>query len=253
MVYQKETHLVTALPKHFEELALILEYAISLDRDHPMESASVTVAIAEGRRERRKRELRTRIYETARQLFLSQGFEATTVVQIADAADIAQATFFNHFASKQAVLVEMTNEVSVHLQRLVDDQLGRSVSAPERIRGFAESVASELARAGVLAREVMLELMRSSSQPGEAYPYLARAHAPLLRIIREGQQHAEVRTDRDAAFLTEMVLGCLNIAVTRWIGDPAYPLAEQLRETADFVSEAIGSRTSAGEPPAPRR
>ena len=62
----------------------------------------------EGRRERKKRELRSRIYQTARTLFLSQGFEATTVEQIAAAADIAPATFFNHFQSKNALLGEMT-------------------------------------------------------------------------------------------------------------------------------------------------
>ena len=39
---------------------------------------------------------------------MSQGFEATTVEQIAAAADIAPATFFNHFQSKNALLGEMT-------------------------------------------------------------------------------------------------------------------------------------------------
>ena len=204
----------------------------------------VSEVVVEGRRARRKRELRTRIYETARQLFLEQGFEATTVVQIAEAADIAQATFFNHFSSKQAVLAEMTQEVSVYLQRLVDAQLKRPVSALERIRGFAESVASEIGRTGGLAREVVLELMSSSGEPGEAYPYLARAHAPFTRLIREGQTKGDVRADRDATFLAEMVLGCLNVAVTRWIADPEYPLASRLRETADFVNEAISSRSN---------
>lgn len=65
----------------------------------------------EGRRERKRRELHERIYQTARRLFLERGLEATTVEQIAEAADIAQATFFNHFPSKQAVLREMASEV----------------------------------------------------------------------------------------------------------------------------------------------
>ena len=65
----------------------------------------------EGRRERRKRELRARIYATARRLFQEQGVDATTVEQIAAATDIAPATFFNHFQSKQALLGEMTSEV----------------------------------------------------------------------------------------------------------------------------------------------
>ena len=75
--------------------------------------------LPEGRRERKKRELRGRIYEAARRLFVRQGFEATTVTQIAAAADVAPATFFLHFPNKAAVLAEMTGEVSGHLRALV--------------------------------------------------------------------------------------------------------------------------------------
>jgi AcrR family transcriptional regulator len=50
-----------------------------------------------GRRERKKRARRERIYEAARELFLEQGYAATTVAQIADTADVARTTFFNHF------------------------------------------------------------------------------------------------------------------------------------------------------------
>ena len=89
-----------------------------------------------GRREARKTALREKIYETARELFLTDGYEATTIAQIAEAADIAPATFFNHFTNKSAVLHEMTGEVAEHIQTLVDRQLERPVPAQERIRGL---------------------------------------------------------------------------------------------------------------------
>ncbi|MBW2274513.1 MAG: helix-turn-helix transcriptional regulator [Deltaproteobacteria bacterium] len=200
----------------------------------------------EGRRERRKRELRARIYEKSRQLFLEQGFEATTVAQIAEAADIAQATFFNHFQSKHALLVEITTEVSGYLQALVDRQLRRDASALDRVTDFAAEIANELSRASGLAREVMLELSRSSAQPGEAYPYLNGVHAPFAALFREGQEKGEVRSDLDAALLSEIVVGGLNVAVTNWIVDPDYPLEERLRLTAAFLTEAIAPRNARG-------
>ena len=120
-----------------------------------------------GRREARKTALREKIYETARELFSTHGFEATTVVQIAEAADIAPATFFNHFTNKSAVLHEMTGEVAEHIQTLVDRQLERPVPAQERIRGFAEATAKDIAAAEGLARDVLLELMRSPSRPAQ--------------------------------------------------------------------------------------
>jgi AcrR family transcriptional regulator len=204
----------------------------------------MAVAVAEGRRERRKRELRARIYECARELFLSQGFEATTVAQIAEAADVAQGTFFNHFASKQALLQEITLEVSDHLEGMVTRQLRREVPAPERILGFAVSVATDIGEARGLARDVLLELLSSSARPGEAYPYLARAHGPFCELIRQGQARGEIRDDLDADFLSEIVLGSLNVAVTHWVVDVEYPLEARLRQTVAFVNQAIEPRSA---------
>jgi AcrR family transcriptional regulator len=202
----------------------------------------LTTAV-EGRRERKKREVRVRIYEAARQLFLEHGFEATTVAQIAEAADVAQGTFFNHFPSKQAVLAELTSEVSGHLQSMVDEQLLRPGSALDRITGFADCVAKELAQARGIARQVLLEVMRTSARPGEPYPYLARVHEPFTRILREGQARGDVRGDLDAAFLAEMVIGALHVGVTNWLVDPGYPLEERLFQTAAFIRGAIQART----------
>jgi AcrR family transcriptional regulator len=200
---------------------------------------------SEGRRERKKRELRAQIYEAARQLFLKHGFENTTVAQIAEAADVAPATFFNHFASKGAVLAEMTGEVSDHLQTLVDQQLKRPASTQERILGFADSVATEIAQARGLARDVLLELMRGSARPGEDAPYLKPVHEPFATIIREGQAAGRVRADLDATFLAEMALGAFNVAIAHWLNDPEFPLEQWLRQAAAFICEAI-------EPRAPR-
>ncbi|MFE0019446.1 TetR/AcrR family transcriptional regulator [Amycolatopsis sp. NPDC059021] len=58
----------------------------------------------ESRRERKKRQTRRLIADTAIRLFSEQGYEQTTVAQIAAAADVATKTFFNHFPSKEAVL-----------------------------------------------------------------------------------------------------------------------------------------------------
>ena len=71
-----------------------------------------------GRRERRKLEVRSRIYAAARELFAKQGFEQTTVDEIAHVADVAPATFFNHFQTKQALITLMTGEVIDHLHAL---------------------------------------------------------------------------------------------------------------------------------------
>jgi AcrR family transcriptional regulator len=58
-----------------------------------------------GLRERKKAKTRAAIREHAMRLFHEQGYAATTVDQIAEAADVSQSTFFRYFPTKEDVVL----------------------------------------------------------------------------------------------------------------------------------------------------
>lgn len=206
--------------------------------------------VPEGRLEKRKRERRLRIYDAAVGLFRSQGFERTTVSQIAEAADIVPATFFNHFQSKSALLGQMTTDILDVIELMLEDELKATESTRERLVGFAANAANQIAETRDLARDVLLELVRTESEPGQQPPYVGRIHEPFAAMLREGQERGDVRRDQDAAFLAEMVVGILNAAITNWLADPHYPIEQRLRQAVQFAWEAIRLESSSADGPA---
>ena len=76
----------------------------------------------QGRRERKKAELRTRISEVATTLFLERGFDAVSVSEVAEAADVARPTVFAHFARKEDLLFDRYPEAEALVVAAVNDR-----------------------------------------------------------------------------------------------------------------------------------
>lgn len=95
----------------------------------------------ESRRARNKRAIRQRITTAARRLFAAHGYEATTVAQIAEAADVDAKTFFNHFRTKADVLFgEGDLELDVLLEIVAQPRAGETPGEVLRraVLGYAE-------------------------------------------------------------------------------------------------------------------
>jgi len=94
-------------------------------------------------RERKKLATWRAIRSAALRLFDQEGYEATTVEQIAAAANISRATFFNYFASKEAVVFDQDPEERSDWRALMngrpaDEPLWDSLTVI--LTGFCESL-----------------------------------------------------------------------------------------------------------------
>jgi AcrR family transcriptional regulator len=62
------------------------------------------MATTEGLRERKKRATREAIAAAAMELFTERGFDAVTVAEVAEAADVSEKTVFNYFPTKEELV-----------------------------------------------------------------------------------------------------------------------------------------------------
>lgn len=83
------------------------------------------VAKAEGgARERKKRATRAQVEEAAYGLFSQQGYDATTVDEISEAARVSPRTFFRYFATKEDVVFGAGDDNIDHLRAAMEQAPG---------------------------------------------------------------------------------------------------------------------------------
>ncbi|MFI2201737.1 TetR/AcrR family transcriptional regulator [Streptomyces sp. NPDC020192] len=123
--------------------------------------------MAEGLRERKKRQTRQYISDVATGLFLERGFEAVTVAEIAEAANVSVNTVYNYFPAKEDLFFDRSEGMVDRLARWV------------RSRDPGESAAS------AVLRELRGEVQAVSPRVGlmEGYDRFMRVihGAPALR------------------------------------------------------------------------
>jgi AcrR family transcriptional regulator len=96
-----------------------------------------------GHRERKKQRTREQIVESAFALFRERGYQATTVADIAAAADIAPRTFFAYFPSKEAVVFFDFDEMFASLKTTIEQRAPEEGTIDALRRWIVDSLPTE--------------------------------------------------------------------------------------------------------------
>ncbi|MGA5763179.1 TetR/AcrR family transcriptional regulator [Nonomuraea bangladeshensis] len=181
---------------------------------------------SEGLRERKKRETRRHIRETAIALFVERGFEHVTIAEVAAAAGVSANTIYNYFETKEN-LVLPPDEASP--QRLADMVRGRrpgEAAAPAVLRTLRDEVRR---------RDPSLGLTDGF---GRVFEMMRAAPTLTARLEDLGRQ----MTDALAAVLAEETGAAPTAPLPRVV-------AWQLGALHALVYTEIGRRTTLGEGP----
>lgn len=107
-------------------------------------------AMTEGLRERKKRETRQRISDLATGLFLERGFEAVTIAEIAEVADVSVNTVYNYFPAKEDLFFDRSSGIVDRLSRWVRGRDEGESAAGAVLRELRAEVESVSPRVGLM-------------------------------------------------------------------------------------------------------
>jgi AcrR family transcriptional regulator len=164
-----------------------------------------------GLRERKKARTRASIREHALRLFREQGYHATTVEKIAEAAEISPSTFFRYFPTKEDLVLQ-------------DDMDTRMIEALERQpAGLSPLAAIRAAVREMFASygEADLDVVRQTTQLTMTVPEVrARALDELARTIGVITEAVARRAGRPADDLNIRVMAGAIVGVIMAITIP---------------------------------
>jgi AcrR family transcriptional regulator len=170
-----------------------------------------------GLRERKKLARRRRIEDIAIKLFERQGFEATTIDQIAAAADVAPRTFFSYFDTKDDVVLA---DYADRLGRILQELDGRPSNEPiwAALRGSFASVASDYeTEANGLARRFAIMAATPSVQARSLQLQAGWEHALATHL---GDRMAAKPDDPTPQLVAATALAVMRASLQYWLTVP---------------------------------
>jgi AcrR family transcriptional regulator len=192
-----------------------------------------------GLRERKRRQTRERLTRAAMALFLERGFEATTLDDIATAADISRRSFFHYFASKEDVVFAWHEE---SMEALIAAVAARP--AGEAMLAAAENAIAAMARQLEPGEAIAMARLKHDNPALQArdqvkYEKLERALADAL-IKRAGPKSADHKSEKLQARLVAMIAtGTMRIGGELWAAEGAREKPEALVKRIFAATRAI--------------
>jgi AcrR family transcriptional regulator len=199
-----------------------------------------------GLRERKKLETRLALARAAMRLFEERGYSATSIDDIAAAANVSRRTFFRYFASKDEVLI-------------VDPGGKLEALHIALAEGPSEESTIEALRRGIRALATAYydpELVRAEARLSDLEPTMAAAALAYQVRWEEAlaqEVAADLRVDIDSdprpRIVAHAVVAILRAAVATWlaagaVGDPADEVARTFDRSVPALEAVLAIPTA---------
>ena len=207
-----------------------------------VKQANIVDNQTESRRDRRKEETRTQIFQAAMRLFERKGVFNTTVEEITASADVAKGTFFNYFPSKEAILTKLADRQVGVIKKAAEEAKDAPSMRPILI-SMAHDLAAGPARSQMMLRS-LLSVVLSANLLREIFAKnLELGRQSMATIMARGQKLGEIRMDLEPVELARIFQHAMFGTLAIWgVGGPS-DLSAWLDKTFDVVWCGIAAQS----------
>lgn len=187
-----------------------------------------------------EKDARTKLMETATQLFAQKGFNAVSIRELARTAQVNSALISYYFGSKEGLYQEVLEEQFILIAKMLKVFEDMPPTSPtERITMYAKNIAVIHQQRPFLTRFIISEIINSTPcYEAVIKKYISRIFHFLHTTFEEGICKGEFKSDLNRDFATVSLAGIMNFF---FIGKPIFleftSSSEKMGE--EYTSQAL--------------
>jgi AcrR family transcriptional regulator len=159
---------------------------------------------------RKRAAIEEEVLRVAADKFGKQGYQATTLDEIAAAAGISRAAFYLYFPHKEELLRRMYSQVIATSQAAIERIVAEDLPVPEKLRRIIRHQVHYMATNVPLSQVFFSEIFNLRPELGQWVKRANRAFGEVIeRVVHEGVQKGELRPLHPKRF-TYAVMGMCN-------------------------------------------
>jgi AcrR family transcriptional regulator len=200
---------------------------------------------APGRRERKKIESRTRIVGCAATLFASRGYDAATMEDIGECADVSRATVFNYFPKKEDLVLAWFDERRTEIANVLAGGYETPTDAPTRLRQAFRALARIFQDDSDTGRGMVRAWLHAG---GPLLTPDSDTTRLLAETVRAGQKDGDIASHTDPDRAGHVLFDAYQGELVRWVlseHDQA-DLEERLLAVLELILGGIITRRRGG-------
>jgi len=202
-----------------------------------------------GRREFKKDLTRQQMLTAAADLFAERGYESTSVEDISERANVSKGTLYNHFETKEALVIELRRSMLAGTVDQTYALLGQGqppITVLEKLlleRAAFTQKEPELAKVFFMQRiQVILfkdeELIVRPDAEGKRTLLFRTA---IYELVCEAQKRGQIRSDQSPAEITRMITACFLHAQGAWLAsDRSTSLVDKVHRWLHALLDGVG-------------